>query len=56
MGRLKIGAVEKAMCGGRESLKVPAKVSSKFVIVGYIPIVSMLFFKKYLIVLLAKLC
>lgn len=49
MGKLKIGVVEKAVCRGHERLKVLGKVSSKFVIIGYIPIFGLLF------ILLAKL-
>lgn len=40
MGRLKIGAVEKAVCGGHKRLKVSVKVSGRFVRIGYVPIVS----------------
>lgn len=39
MGKLNIGAVEKAVCGGHERLKVAGQVSHKFVIIGYIPTV-----------------
>lgn len=55
MGRLKIDAAKKAVCGDHERLKVSGKVSSKLVIIGYIGIVSTFFFN-YLIILLAKLC
>lgn len=44
MGKLKIDAAEKAVCGDHERLKVSGKVSSKLVIIGYIPIVSAFFF------------
>lgn len=40
MGKLNIGAVEKAVCGGHERLNVSGQESHKFVIIGYIPIVS----------------
>lgn len=49
MGRLKTGAVEKVVCEGHERLKVPGKVSSKFLIIGYIPIVSTPFFFFFLL-------
>lgn len=39
-GNLIIGAVEKAVCGSHERLKVSGQVSHKLVIIGYIPIVS----------------
>lgn len=34
MGRLKIGAVKKIVCGGHEKLKASGKVSRKFVVIG----------------------
>lgn len=34
MGRLKIGVVMKAVCGGHERLKASGKVSRKFVVTG----------------------
>lgn len=40
MWKLNIGAVEKAVCGGHERMKVSGQVSHKFVIIGYIPVVS----------------
>lgn len=39
MGKLNIGAVEKAVCGGHERLKVSGQVSHRFVVIGCKPIV-----------------
>lgn len=42
MRKLKIGAVEKGVCGGHERLKVLGKENNSFVIISYIPIFGLL--------------
>lgn len=58
MGRLNIGAVEKAVFGGHDRLEVSGQVSHKFVIIGYIPTVYTTFrgFFSYVIIILPKTC